>query len=481
MSDQRNNRNEDTYDVLHKNFSLFGEDSISEPEESDVKNSGEIYFSANPAPSVSRPSEEYDFDRYIPLERPRQSASSYTSNPRNASSAAANSSRAGQSSAKTPVKRAAATSKTHTKTSSSKNAANKKKTTSVSMLLVGVIVVFVLIASLIIRIPVMDCVSDILAIDRDSTEIRVILDNGTKTKDVIQILGKKKLIYSTGFCKAVSKFLGYDSDVIFPAGTYYLSPDMGLEGMLKNILSAGVTEETVKVTLPEGFTVDQIIQKLSQNGVASENALYAALNDDSLFEDYEFFDGLTDKEARYHALEGYLYPDTYEFYIDENPISVFKRFLDNFNDKWTEKFASVYEGSSYSIDEIITVASILEKEAKDAEQMPLISSILYNRLASSSFPWINCDSTGGYIEAQKDKLEAQGTYVYYLQSYDTYQQTGLPIGPICNPGYDAISAALSPDSTDYYYFLHDADGKIYTASTEAEHIANQQYMNQSAE
>lgn len=475
MSDLKNNSNEDTYDVLHKNFSLFGEDNPSLTEESDVKNSGEIYFSANPSQGTSHPSQEYDFDRYTPSERKSSSASeagrtngasSYSAARNNTSKA--NAARTASNKSSVPAK---------SKSASGKKAANNKKTTSISLLLAAVIVVFVLIASVVIRIPVMGCVSDILAIDRDSTEIRVILDNGTKTKDVIDILGRKKLIYSTGFCKAVSGFLGYDSDEIFPAGTYYLSPDMGLEGMLKTILSAGATEETVKVTLPEGFTVDQIIQKLSQCGVASENALYAALNDDSLFEEYEFFDGLTDKEARYHALEGYLYPDTYEFYVDENPISVFKRFLDNFNDKWTESFASVYEGSAYSIDDIITVASILEKEAKDAEQMPLIASILYNRLASSSFPWINCDSTGGYIDAQKEKLEAQGTYVYYKQSYDTYQQTGLPIGPICNPGFDAISAALSPDSTDYYYFLHDKDGKIYTASTEAEHIANQQYMN----
>lgn len=475
MSEQRNNNSEDTYDVLHKNFSLLGDEPVAETEEADVKNSGEIYFSAGPSQSASASQQKYDFERYE--SHPKASAAGTSARPNGSAAAPVRSGSSGQK----PAAKKTASKSSGKASGAKKGSSSKKKNSSISLLLAGVIVIFVLIASVVIRIPVMGCVSDILAIDRDSTEIRVIIDYGTRTKEVINILGQKKLIYSTGFCKAVSKFLGYPSDEIFPAGTYYLSPDMGLEGMLKTILSAGATDETVKVTFPEGFTVDQIIAKLALSGVASENALYAALNDDSLFEEYEFFDGFTDRESRYHALEGYLYPDTYEFYVDENPISVFKRFLDNFNDKWTENFAADYDSSVYSIDDIITVASILEKEAKDAEQMPLIASILYNRLASSSFPWINCDSTKGYIEAQKDKLEAAGTYVFYLNQYDTYQQMGLPVGPICNPGSDAIAAALSPDATDYYYFLHDEEGKIYTARTEAEHIANQQYMNAGGE
>ena len=488
MSEQNNPRREDTYDVLHKKFSLMGDDNIFVAEESDVKNSGEIYFSAS---EKSAPAEEYDFDRYLKKsERPvhinegESAGRRVAITPevvRPASSSRPSSSSYASSASKSSVSaKRTSSAKTGSSSSARKNTGKRKKKkgtkSSLSFLLAGLIIVFVLVASLVIRIPIMGCVSDILAIDRDSTEIRVILEQNSKTKDVISLLGRKKLIYSSGFCKAVSGFLGYEADDIFPAGTYYLSPDMGLEGMLKEIMSAGATEETVTLTFPEGFTIDQIVERLSQNGVASENALYKALNDDSLYEEFDFLNSITDKNERYRALEGYMFPDTYEFYIDENPISVFRRFLDNFSKKWEADFAPLMENSSYSIDEIITVASILEKEAKDAEQMPLIASILYNRLNSSSFPWINCDSTGKYIEAQKARLEEEGTYIKYMKVYDTYQQNGLPIGPICNPGVSAISAAISPDNTDYYYFLHDKDGKIYTARTESEHYANQQYM-----
>ncbi len=490
MNEQNYPGRMDTYDVLHKNFNLYGNDTPAPVEESDVKNSGEIYFSAPSAPSApqSIPSRQYDFDRFVtpsqrpvhindgvPVNRSVPAQNVPLSRPRQPVKTNANSGRPVNAA---PAKRTASSTTAKTASSKKKAASKKKKgkKSSVSLLLAGLIIVFVLVASFLIRIPIMGCVSDVLAIDRDSTEIRVIIPENTKTKEVINILGKKNLIYSTGFCKTISGFLGYDSKDVFPAGTYFLSPDMGIEGMLKEIMSAGATDETVKITFPEGFTLDQIIARLAQNGVASENALYKAIEDDSLYEDYEFLSGITNKEERYRLLEGYMFPDTYEFYIDENPISVFRRFLDNFSEKWDENFAPLMQNSPYSIDEILTVASILEKEAKDAEQMPLIASILYNRLNSSSFPWINCDSTGKYIEANKAKLEAAGTYVKYYKGYDTYVKTGLPVGPICNPGMSAISAAISPDITDFYYFLHDKDGKIYTARTEAEHNANMQYM-----
>ena len=106
----------------------------------------------------------------------------------------------------------------------------------------------------------------------------------------------------------------------------------------------------------------------------------------------------------------------------------------------------------------------------------MIASIIYNRLESASFPFINCDSTSKYISAHEDELKEAGSYANLMMHYDTYQVNGLPVGPICNPGSDAIAAAISPDSTDYYYFLHDSEGRLYTARTVEEHQANQQYL-----
>ncbi len=262
----------------------------------------------------------------------------------------------------------------------------------------------------------------------------------------------------------------------YPAGTYYLSPSMGVEGMLREIYTSGDEKSTVKITFPEGYTIDQIVDKLAINGVASKNALYEVINSESFYEKYDFLKFIKDKAQRYRALEGYLYPDTYQFYVGENPESVINRFLSNFEDKWNASFAKKAESSNYNIDQIITVASILQKEANDAEQMGVIASIIYNRLESSSFPFINCDSTSKYISAHEDELKEAGSYVNLMMHYDTYQVNGLPVGPICNPGADAIAAAISPDQTDFYYFLHDSEGRIYTARTVAEHQANQQYI-----
>lgn len=530
MDDQnkRPDGTQDAYDLLSRNFSSFGT-PVQGQQEDDVKNSGEIYFSANSdtasnrsAGTANRRSDIVlpEEDLYEKIMNSRPSASSarsasatgrnanYGSSGRTASQAGRASSQQGRtasqmgrtapqagrnasqtsrtvpqagrlSSAAGKKNAAAKTSAAVASGSAKKNQGKKKKRKQSNVMLTVGIVVFVIIAAMLIRIPIMGCINDILAINADTTQIRVVITDNMDVDDVINILGKKKLINSTGFCKLAARFLSYDkkSDNTlreYHAGEYNLSSSMGLEGMLNEILAAGSTDSTVKLTFPEGYTVSQIAAKLSSNGVCSTAEFYAAMNDRELLKEYDFLSDITDASLRYKLLEGYMYPDTYEFYIDETPKSVVKRFLDNFQSKWDDMFAEKAKKSNYSIDEILTVASILEREAENSEQMPAIASVIYNRLGSSSFPYINCDSTAKYINAYEEELTAKGTYANYLKVYDTYQKTGLPVGPICNPGKQAINAALSPDSTTYYYFLHDKDGKLYLASTQSEHDRNKQ-------
>lgn len=460
----------DSYDVLHKNFSLFGDEPVP-TEEADVKNSGEIYFSANDEAAEFDGSADYDLSRFSdePKVRTSQTSSNYSSSARRA-----------PSKKQTPSK----TSKSNSPQKGGKKK-KKKKTTAASLILAMVVVVFAIALAFVVRIPVLGCMNDVLAINRSDTQIRVILDNKMTTSELLDLLDDKGLIYSSDFCKFISRFLGYTrvlqadgtyKDREYPAGTYYLSSSMGVEGMLREIITSGEEQSVVSLTFPEGFTIDQIVERLALNGVASESALYEVINSESFYEQYEFLSYIEDKAYRYRNLEGYLYPDTYEFYFGENPESVINKFLSNFNDKWNENFASLAENSDYSIDEILKIASILQKEASDADQMKVISSIIYNRLESSSFPFINCDSTAKYITAHEEELKEIGSYVTLRNHYDTYQITGLPVGPICNPGMDAISAALSPAQTNYYYFLHDGEGNIYLASTAAEHEYNQRYL-----
>ncbi len=479
----------DTYDFIHSHFAQFNSDDESDPdaaEEDDVKNNGEIYFSANGSShSYGTRYSDADFDRFSTSVRTSASASKS-----GASRTAGNPGRNGGSATKAyggnKAKKTAASSSGKSQPIKKKRKRKKRKNSKKSVLMAFLILIFVILLSAIVRIPIMGCMNDILAIDREDTQVRVILDRTMTTSQVLDLLDRKGLIYSANFCKIVSNLLGYAKvreyeggpyvDRTYPAGTYYLSPDMGVEGMLREIYTAGIDKSTVSITFPEGFTVDQIIEKLALNGVASEKALYDVLDDESFFENYDYLKYVTDKHQRYRMLEGYLYPDTYEFYVGENPKSVFNRFLTNFTNKWNANFAKLAENSSYTIDQIITIASILQKEASDAEQMGVISSIIHNRLESSSFPFINCDSTAKYISAHEDRLRADGSFATLMMHYETYQVTGLPVGPICNPGLDAIRAALLPDSTDYYYFLHDKEGRIYTARTVAEHQANEAYI-----
>lgn len=450
-------KNKDSYDELLKSF--YSNVNEEKPKD-EVKNRGEIYFSANSGNRSSAAGQR--------TQRPAQQTAKRTA-----------------ASAGKAAKPADSTNKQAAKRPPQKKRKKKKTSNLQNSILAAVIVVLVFVSAFIIRIPIMGCINDVLAIDVSDTDFRVVLDRDMDAYEVIDELGKKDLINNPMFCKLFAKLMKLDTrtdasgnrkQIVFPAGTYFLNSAMGVEGMLLEIRSNGVVSNTVKVTFPEGYNIDQIVEKLDDSGVCSSEALYKVLASDEFYENYDFLADITDKELRYRVLEGYLYPDTYEFYIGESPTSVIERFLKNFENKWSDAYASKAKELGYTVDEIITIASILEKEAYDAEQMPVIASVLYNRLDSSSFPFINCDSTAKYIENFKESLEANGKYTEYMKVYDTYQKTGLPIGAICCPGADAIYAALHPDDTDYYYFLHDSEGKIYLARTADEHQSNMQYL-----
>ena len=352
-----------------------------------------------------------------------------------------------------------------------KKRALRRRSTLQSILLVALVLVFVFVASMMLKIPIMGCVNDLLATDRTNTEIRVELPEGLNVDQVIDVLADKGLVYSGPFCKLAAKILDYSENDIYEGGTYNLSPSMGLEGML-NFLSANVKQGTVTLTFPEGYTVDQIVAKLSENKVASAEAFYEVMDGNTLVEKYDFLLAIEDRANRYSIFEGYLFPDTYEFYIGDDPASVLSKFLDNFANHWTEEYDENCLRLGMTVDEIVTMASILEKEAFDSQQMPLIASILFNRIHSSSFAFINCDSTNNYLESIRENVPSEELFQHLSVGYDTYVKTGLPVGAICNPGADALCAAMHPENTDYYYCLHNAEGNIYVARTAEEHEAN---------
>lgn len=238
-------------------------------------------------------------------------------------------------------------------------------------------------------------------------------------------------------------------------------------------------DNTVTITFPEGYTILQIADKLEQNNVCSAQAFLDECN--------KPIDGIEidNAEDRVYLLEGYVFPDTYEFYYDSSASEVLDKFIENFNLKITDEMKQRANVLGYSMDEMLTLASIIQKECDaDIEECANVSSVFHNRLKSpGSFPKLQSDVTTFYItNSLKNTLEYQDgvsldnqndAVKKYMELYSTYYCNGLPAGPICNPGLKAINAALHPSDTDYVFFLTDESGEnFYYASTIAEHNAN---------
>ena len=228
----------------------------------------------------------------------------------------------------------------------------------------------------------------------------------------------------------------------------------------------------VTVTFPEGYTVYQMGMLLQEKGVCSKDDFYRAAN--SPVEGIE----IANPEERAFLLEGYLFPDTYEFYLNEDPKSVIGRFIDNYNKKITPEIKQKAADLGYTMDEMLTLASIIQKECDfDIEECKNVSSVFHNRLKNSRETYLGSDVTYFYLKNMADYLGGSDSekFDFLLTKYYTYNKyrKGLPAGAICNPGIKAITAAVEPADTDYYYFLTDETAtEFYYAETYSQHLAN---------
>lgn len=348
-----------------------------------------------------------------------------------------------------------------------------------------IFIICVLAASTVLSLVSISCVDDVLAINRHSDKaITITIDKQVNTKEVIKMLKKNDLIKNEIFCNLFAKFKGYSNN--YETGVFYLKKDMGLEGMILALKATSQTEETITITFPEGYSVIDIANKLEANEVCKAKNFIDTLENYTF--DYEFLPAsLKADKRKYQYLEGYLFPSTYEFYIGESPSNVIKKMLDAFaTTVYTDEFKSKADSLGMKTDEIITLASIIQREAANKEQMSQIASVLYNRLNDSDvFPRLECDSTTDFLSSDvKDYLKLypdKGTIDYFALYYNTYNNSfsGLPAGAICNPGSDAINAVLNMQSSQYYYFCHDSSGEIHLAITlsEFEYIKNQYGIN----
>lgn len=337
------------------------------------------------------------------------------------------------------------------------------------------VLIVIFTSALVLSAVAVSCINDVLAIGRKSDVVTVKIPEGSDTDDILKILKKNGLIKQRLFCKLfvdASARIKKSRKPEYLNGVYYIRADMGVEAMLDEFKSVQKTAQTVRLVFPEGWTIYQMFDKLDEYNVCRMDYLTAALEETKF--SYSFLSSLNDENSRTLKLEGYFFPDTYEFYENENANSAIRRFLTNFNEKWTDQYADRAKQLGLTVDEIIIIASIIQREAANDKQMAAVSSVIHNRLNNThAYPALECDSTSDYITNFIKPVLGEEVASSFSGSYNTYTfREGLPPGPICNPGIKAIEAALYPEDTDYFYFQHDKSGKIYMAKTLDEHNRN---------
>lgn len=336
------------------------------------------------------------------------------------------------------------------------------------------------LVSIVLASVALSCINDVLAINRDGEEtIEVVLPNDADTKAAVKVLDKAGLIKNSMFCNLFLSIMG-ESDEGYLPGVYYFTDDLGVEKMIDRFKTSSTRGAVISVTIPEGYTIDQIFERLEKNDICSAESLYKTIDTTDFSEEYSFIAKIENAEERYHALEGYMFPATYEFEQGADPATVIRKFLNAFSSRWTEEYAARAAELGMTTDDIIRLASIIEKEGANHDQFGLVSSVLHNRLNRSGlYPTLDCNSTKDYvINTVSQRVTSTSKINAFILAYNTYECVGLPAGAICNPGADAIEAALNPDTTQYYFFRHDKNGKIYMAETISQHDANGRTVNQ---
>ncbi len=311
---------------------------------------------------------------------------------------------------------------------------------------------------------------DFVGIGKSSVEVVVEIPMNSGTADIADILADEGIIDSTYFFRFYSRIKG--SDGTFVAGSHVLSPDMSYENIVHELQQGAVdTRESVDITFPEGIDLLDAAQILEENNVCSASDFIREFNNSSFGFDFEKLVKVS--AMKFYKMEGYLFPDTYTFYVEEDPKIVVKKIYRNFETRITPDIYARMDDLGLEFEEMLTMASMVQAEASSVYDMKRVASVFRNRLADpDNYPLLQSDPTRKYVEEViKPNIEFPSKEMF--KAYNTYEGAGLPPGPICNPGLDAINAVLYPADTDYYYFCANVDtGEVYYARTNDEHEAN---------
>lgn len=307
----------------------------------------------------------------------------------------------------------------------------------------------------------------------DPTPVIFIVQPGETASDIALRLKRLGLITDAELFRLLARYRKADSKL--EAGRYELCANMTMEEIIE-ALQHGRLEEVV-VTIPEGWRAEQIAEMLAEE-VGLDKEEFLALVRSETYEPGLEYDFLQDRPPG-AGLEGYLFPDTYYLPAHPSALDIVERMLANFDRRFTPEMRQMAAERGMTIYEVVTLASIVEREAVVAEERSLIAGVFLNRLAKG-MPLDACPTVQyalGYQEEAGQWWKTPLTLEELEQvnsPYNTYLHPGLPPGPICNPGLASILAVLQPAETDYLYFLAKGDGSHAFAETFEEHLQNQQ-------
>ena len=314
---------------------------------------------------------------------------------------------------------------------------------------------------------IVSAANDAFALVKTGGSSEITVDEDDSLIDVAKKLKKSRMIRYPLTFAAYNHFRFGDK---LTAGDYTVNGGMSYDEMRRSISPKKNAREQFRLTIPEGYTTDAIIELFVKNGIGTKEKFAEVIN--SYDFDYDFVRAIPEREGRTYRLDGYLFPDTYFFYKDSSEVEAIGKLLRNFDGKFGAKMRDDALSSGISCDDAVILASIIEKEAFFKEDMPKISSVFHNRLAGSR-KYLESDATVRYFLAVSGENAATFTaeQIRIENPYNTYRSEGLPPGAICNAGADALYAAIYPEKTDYLYFVCDKGGNAVYSRTYREHLA----------
>lgn len=295
-----------------------------------------------------------------------------------------------------------------------------------------------------------------------SKQVTITVEAGSGTAQIAEVLKENGIIRHPFWFRVASKLGGHDGS--YQKGDFAFNKNAGYKTVFTGLKSPLYV--SVRVTIPEGFEFRQIADRLEEEGLIDKERFFEVAEKTDF--DYWFLKGLPKRENR---LEGYLFPDTYMFKKGDTEENIINMMLARFDQIYTDKYRERAKALSMTDDEIIVLASVIEREAMGDADRDKVAGVFHNRLKSEQYPYLQSCATVQYIlKERKTVLSVADTKID--SPYNTYQNPGLPAGPIASPGKASIEAALYPAKTDYLFFVLDSTGVHRFAKTYAEHQEN---------